>query len=178
MNKELLAKLKQKKEAYRGWKQGQAAWEEYREIVRVAREQVRKAKALTELNLVRDVKGNKEAFYRYVSDEKKTRENVGPLRKEAGDLATWDVEKAEVFSDFFASVFNSKCSSHTAQVADGKGRDWENEELPTVEEDQVQDCLRNLKVHKSMGPDEMHPRVLRESQNHRMVGVGRVMWVI
>jgi len=33
MNKELLAKLKQKKEACRGWKQGQVAWEEYREIV-------------------------------------------------------------------------------------------------------------------------------------------------
>ena len=32
MNKELLAKVKQKKEAYRGWKQGQVAWEEYREI--------------------------------------------------------------------------------------------------------------------------------------------------
>ncbi|KFQ73907.1 hypothetical protein N337_12302, partial [Phoenicopterus ruber ruber] len=33
---------------------------------------------------------------------------------------------------------------------------------PTVAEDQVQDHLRNLKVHKSMGPDEMRPRVLRE----------------
>ncbi|KFZ62006.1 hypothetical protein N321_03351, partial [Antrostomus carolinensis] len=33
---------------------------------------------------------------------------------------------------------------------------------PTVREDQVRDHLRNLKVHKSMGPDEMHPRVLRE----------------
>ena len=33
MNKELLDKLKHKKEAYRGWKQGQVAWEEYREIV-------------------------------------------------------------------------------------------------------------------------------------------------
>ncbi|KFR06233.1 RNA-directed DNA polymerase from mobile element jockey, partial [Nipponia nippon] len=42
------------------------------------------------------------------------------------------------------------------------GRDWENKEAPTVGEDQVRDHLGNLKVHKSMGPDEMHPRVPRE----------------
>jgi len=87
---------------------------------------------------------------------------VGPLRKEAGDLATQDVEKAEVLNDFFASVFNSKCSSYSAQVAEGKVRDWENEEPPTVGEDQVRGCLRNLKVYKSMGPDKMHPWILRE----------------
>ncbi|KFR02786.1 hypothetical protein Y956_06905, partial [Nipponia nippon] len=33
---------------------------------------------------------------------------------------------------------------------------------PTVKEDQVCDHLRNLSIHKSMCPDEMHPRVLRE----------------
>ncbi|KFP76997.1 hypothetical protein N311_11973, partial [Apaloderma vittatum] len=33
---------------------------------------------------------------------------------------------------------------------------------PTVREDQVQDHLMNLKVHKSMGPDETHSWVLRE----------------
>ncbi|GAB0180267.1 mitochondrial enolase superfamily member 1 [Grus japonensis] len=160
MNKELLGKVKQKKEAYRGWKQGQVAQEEYRETIRAARDQVRKAKALIEISLARDVKDNKKSFYRYVSDKRRMRENVGPLWNEMGDLVTEDMEKAEVLNDFFASVFTGKSLSHTAQVAEG--RDWENAEQPTVGEDQVREYLRNLKVHKSIGPDELHPQVLGE----------------
>ncbi|GAB0189119.1 mitochondrial enolase superfamily member 1 [Grus japonensis] len=137
MNKEVLGKIKQKKEAYRGRKQGQVAWEEYRETVRTARDEARKAKALEELNLDRDVKENKKSFYTYVSDKRRMRENVGPLRNETRNLVTQDMEKAEVLNDFFASVFTCKCSSHTAQVTGGKGRDWENAEPPPVGEDQV-----------------------------------------
>lgn len=48
------------------------------------------------------------------------------------------------------------------QIAEDKSRDWENKEPHTVREDQVQDLLRNLKVHKSMGPDKMNPQVMRE----------------
>ena len=62
---------------------------------------------------------------------------MGPLQKETGDLVTQDMEKAEVLNNFFASVFTGKGSSHTAQVTEDKGRDWESEELPTVGEDQV-----------------------------------------
>ncbi|GAB0205000.1 hypothetical protein GRJ2_002965600 [Grus japonensis] len=134
MNKELLSKVKHNMEAYRGWKQGQVAWEEYRETVRAARDQVRKAKALIELNLARftsrDTKGNKKSFYWYGSDERKMRENVDPLRK--GEIC----RRLRYSMTFFASVFTGKCSSHASQVAEGKGRDWENE-LPTVGEDQV-----------------------------------------
>ncbi|GAB0187084.1 alpha-actinin-2 [Grus japonensis] len=43
MNRELLGNLKHKKEAYRGWKQRQVAWEEYRETVQAANNQVRKS---------------------------------------------------------------------------------------------------------------------------------------
>ncbi|KFW70951.1 hypothetical protein AS28_01342, partial [Pygoscelis adeliae] len=40
--------------------------------------------------------------------------------------------------------------------------DWGSNVPPTVREDQVHDHLRNLDIHKSMGPHKMHPRVLRE----------------
>lgn len=51
-----------------------------------------------------------------------------------GDLATQDMEKAEVLSEFCASVFTSKNSSHTEPAPGGKGREWENSKLPTVGE--------------------------------------------
>ncbi|KFQ23092.1 RNA-directed DNA polymerase from mobile element jockey, partial [Merops nubicus] len=33
---------------------------------------------------------------------------------------------------------------------------------PTINEDNVLECLSNLNINKSMGPDEIHPRVLKE----------------
>ncbi|KFW11846.1 hypothetical protein N326_08643, partial [Eurypyga helias] len=42
------------------------------------------------------------------------------------------------------------------------GRDWENRKPPMDSEDQVQEHLRNLKVHRSMGPGGIHPWVLKE----------------
>ncbi|PKU28841.1 rna-directed dna polymerase from mobile element jockey-like [Limosa lapponica baueri] len=110
MNKELLAELKQKKEAYRGWKQGQVTWEEYRDIVQACRDEAMEAKAHLELNLGRDVKGNKKDFFKYIGDPTKARENVGPQLNDTGNLVTQDTEKAEVLNAAFASVFTSKTS--------------------------------------------------------------------
>lgn len=61
-----------------------------------------------ELNLARDVKGNKKAFYKYIGEEMKTRENTGPLLSKTGDLVMQDIEKAEVLNTFFFSAFTSK----------------------------------------------------------------------
>ena len=106
VNKELLTKLGHKKEVYKSWKQGQVTQEEYRDTVQLCRDGVRKAKAHLELNLARDVKGNKKGFY--ISIKRKTRENVGPLLNGAGPTLTEDTVKAEVLNAFFASVFSGK----------------------------------------------------------------------
>jgi len=71
-------------------------------------------------------------------------------------------EKAEVLNNFLASVLTGNLSFHTSQVHGLQDEDEGSKAPPTVREDQVRDHPRNLNIHKSMGPDEMHPRLLRE----------------
>ncbi|GAB0183643.1 mitochondrial enolase superfamily member 1 [Grus japonensis] len=158
MSKELLEKLKGKKEVYRMWKKepGHLA------IVSVRRDATRKAKAHLELNLARDVKDNKKDFFKYISSKRKTRENVGPLLNEVGALVTEDTEKAELPNAAFASVFTAKAGPQESQTLEVREKVWRKEDFPLVEEDQVRDHLRKLDTHKSMSAEGMHPRVLRE----------------
>jgi len=95
MSKKVLAELRQKRKVYGMRKEGQATWEEYRNVVRACRNATRKAKVHLELNLARDVKDNKKGFFNYISSKRKTRENVGPLLNKVGVLVTEDAEKAE-----------------------------------------------------------------------------------
>lgn len=65
---------------------------------------VRKAKAHLKLNLVRDMKGRKRSFSRYINSKRKMRENVGPLLNGERALMTKDMEMADVQNAFLASV--------------------------------------------------------------------------
>jgi len=109
-----------------------------------------------ELNLTKGFKGYKKVFNKYIGDKRKTRENVGPLLNEKGDLITQEMEKAEVLNAAFASVFTSKIDPWESQGPETNGKGWNKEDIPLVEEDQVKECLSKLDIQKSMAIDGMH----------------------
>ncbi|KAK4833030.1 hypothetical protein QYF61_027412 [Mycteria americana] len=112
-------------------------------------------------------------FLECVEDNFLTQLASGPTRKGAPlDLlfankeelvVTKDEEKAEVLSAFYASVFNSQTScSRGILPTELEDRDREQNEAPIIQGEMVSDLLHHLDTHRSMGPDGIHPRVLRE----------------
>ena len=163
MNRELFLRLQEKKRIYLLWKKGRATQKEYKEVVKMCREKIRKAKAQLELKLAAGVKGNKKLFYKYINSKRRTRENLHSLLDEAGNVTTEDEEKADVLNAFFTSVFKRQTGyPQVSLLPDLAALAGEQTKPPTIQEVTVRDLLLQLDCHKSMGPDEIHPRVLRE----------------
>ena len=120
---------------------------------------VRKQHDLYVNNLVGDVKANPRDFYRYINSQKKDTQGIPPLKRKNGKgVAQSDLEKAEEFNSQFTDVFSK--NEHTQVPLLDRSAPFMND--IAVSKDGVIKLLKGLNPSKALGPDELHPRVLKE----------------
>ena len=124
---------------------------------------IREAKRNFEKKLARNIKNYPKAYYRHVRSSFKTKDKVGSIADDMGNIVPSDKEAARLLNEYFATVFTTEDCPHlpSAQV---KFRGLEENMLRRISfsEADVQKKLTSLKIGKSPGNDQVYARVLKE----------------
>ena len=105
------------------------------------------------------LKATPRDFRRYINSQKKDTQGIPPLKRKNGkSVAQSDLEKAEEFNGQFTDVFNK--NEHTQVPPLDRFAPFMNDIV--ISKDGVIKHLKDLNPSKALGPDELHPRVLKE----------------
>ena len=123
---------------------------------------LRKAKRSFERDIAMKAKTEPKAFWGHTRRKLKTKSGVSPLLSNPKDSSTMkfdDMDKANLLLNQFSSVFTKEPEGDIPRIklrTDVKIPDL----IITV--DMVLKALKSIKVNKSSGPDDLHPRLLVE----------------
>ena len=116
-----------------------------------------------EKQIARNMRENPKAFWNYINSKVKHKKGVPDLYGEDGQLTTNDKEKAEALGKFFQQVFTVEDLINPPTL---ENRDYDHPlNNIHITPESVRKKLSNLKVHKSPGPDGLHPRILKELES-------------
>ena len=157
----LLKKIKLKRYAFKTYKKfpTMSNYNIYAKYRNQVTRETRKAKKQKEIKVAKDAKVNPKAFFQYVNNKLKPKDNISNLLKEDGTLTTNDQEKSEVLNKFFASVFTFE---DTEDVPVFTCDNDHNIFDIFIDNPDMGSALKFLNVNKSPGPDGLHPRILSE----------------
>jgi hypothetical protein len=105
-------------------------------------------------------------FWAYANRKTRSKEGVPNLSR-SGDPKNKDLtqtarEKAEVLSEYFSSVFTEEKPGHW-NLPPSTSPNIQDEVEFTVQE--VEELLQDIDPEKSLGPDKIHPKVLKEARS-------------
>lgn len=136
----------------------------YLDKLKESRKENRKAKENFEIKIANNIKCDSKSFYSYIRSKQRCADKVGPLKDDAGNVIVDDKFAANLFNKYFSSVFTIEdltCVPEPSGVfcnnltADGLS-------IISITEKLVCKKLSELNVNKSLGPDEIHPKLLYE----------------
>lgn len=115
--------------------------------------------------IANNAKTNPKAFWQYCQSKLKTRTEIPDLIKpgteDTPEFTTSDQEKADIFLNYFSSVFTSEPDNDRLPHFDQREFARELDNI-MITKKMVENKLKKIKVNKSPGPDQIHPKVLRE----------------
>lgn len=116
-----------------------------------------RAQADYESNLLVKAKENPKVLHSYIRNKKVGRPSVGPLKLESGELTDDPAVMCERFAESFASVYTrisppdpARHQRHEGQIDD-----------VAITTEMVKSVLENLDGNSAMGPDGLHPTLLK-----------------
>lgn len=163
MNKGLLNAVKRKHWAFQRYQLTgqQAEYDRYKSVRNSTQATSRRLRQELEKSIAESAKHNPKLFWSYVNNKTKTRQGIEVLVDESGNAIEDDLGKANLLNEFLASVFTVEDMTNipTATVHEIQ----HHLETPDLTEEVMIKLLKNLKPDKSQGPDQVHPRILREA---------------
>ena len=121
-----------------------------------------KEKLKYEKKIVSGLKHNTKPFFRYLKSKNKVKKTVNELVDSSGKKSTTPIETAETLLDFFQSVFKEETYGPLPEDCYKSNKVLTSiMENLTIDSDQVKKLLLKLNVCKSMGPDNIHPKLLK-----------------
>ena len=110
-------------------------------------------------NSVGDIKADPRDFYQYINGQKKVTQGMSPFKRRNGNgVAESELEQADEFNGQFTDLFNK--NEHSQVPLPNRSALFMNDIVVSTVE--VNKLLIGLNPSKVLGPDELHPRVLKE----------------
>ena len=129
-----------------------------REASRAHEEKTRNCVVNYEMKITREMKSNPKIFYSYLASKKQVKNTLSGLKNSKGDLMTSPVEVANELGNFFQSTFTSEPPGH---IPDLQSIATENIQELNITTEHVTEVLRTVNPCKTMGPDNIHPKLLK-----------------
>ena len=167
-DKEVLDLIREKARCHRFWLarqqglEGLSARQSYNQARNQVRKRTRQLRKQYELNIANQSMSNPKVFWRFARDRLKTKIGVAPLLSNPDDPGTLrhsDEEKADILQSQFCSVFTREPEGEIPQL---EPRIGERLERLVITHEWVLKALMKTNITKSCGPDELHPRMLKE----------------
>ena len=135
----------------------------FKSVRNKVRAESRKLQKLEEQNIAKACKNNPKKFWQFVKSKTKNRCNVSNIHMKSSDgerVLTEDLDKCDAFADFFSKIYTNEPFCEFDPIP--RVMLSNSSDALEITETAIYKKLDLLKIDKSPGPDNIHPRVIYE----------------